>query len=49
MFNAFKLRPGLTEHDIETYSVQFQLDRLVPGVEKWCAYFFINMPRLKNI
>jgi hypothetical protein len=35
MFNAFKLRPDLTEHAIETYSVQFQLDRLVPGVDNF--------------
>lgn len=35
MFNAFKLRPTLTEHAVETYSVQFQLDRLVPGVDNF--------------
>ena len=35
MFNAFKLRPVLTERAIETYSVQFQLDRLVPGVDNF--------------
>lgn len=35
MFNAFKLRPVLTERAIEIYSVQFQLDRLVPGVDNF--------------
>ena len=35
MFNVFKLRPVLTERAIETYSVKFQLDRLVPGVDNF--------------